>query len=78
MTRKKADPWKSGITRFVVLDRDDFPYKMVLLRSLIVDGRRENGGNPNIAEKYRWLGWELNAFIAAKRLGEQVAPLSLG
>jgi len=49
--------------------------KLNVLLSAIEKGLRENGKNPGVAEKYRWMGRILQAFVESKHLGSSVLKI---
>jgi len=51
--------------------------KLSLLRNVIMVGLSENGKNPNVAEKYKWIARRLNSFLDTRRLGTVVQPIDL-
>jgi len=50
--------------------------KLNLLRTVIHSGLTDNGKNPNVAEKYKWIARKLNAFISERRLGSRVEAIA--
>lgn len=46
--------------------------KLNVLSTIIERGLKENAKNPGVAEKYRWMARQLDAFVAEKHLGSKV------